>query len=283
MQFRRIVIAVDGSPTSLAALEATGELAAAWGAEVIGLFIEDTDLLRMASLPFAREVGSHSGAYRALNLGQFERELRTHADRARNTLWFVAERLRMTASFSVARGSVKKELLKALRDCDMLSMGKGGSSVTASLGLGTNAKAVAAGGFGIALLFSHVASISGPPAVVYDGSPASEVALIAAGELAVTLDTALIVLCPVEARHSKSELREMAQEKLTGLQTDVEYRQLVTRSPLDLARNVRSSGANLVIVPTKGSVLTPEAIETLLSRFSGPVMLVGEHEVHQER
>ncbi len=54
MQFRRVVVAVDGSPTSLAAMEATGELASVWGAEMVGLFIEDTNLLRMASLPFAR-------------------------------------------------------------------------------------------------------------------------------------------------------------------------------------------------------------------------------------
>ena len=84
MEFRRIVVAIDGSPTSIAALEATAELASAWGSEVVGLFIEDTNLLRMASLPFAREVGSHSGAHRAINPDQFEREFRSQADRARN-------------------------------------------------------------------------------------------------------------------------------------------------------------------------------------------------------
>ena len=52
MRFRRIVVAIDGTPTSLAALEATGELASAWGAELVGLFVEDTNLLRMASLPY---------------------------------------------------------------------------------------------------------------------------------------------------------------------------------------------------------------------------------------
>ena len=48
MPFRRVVVAVDGSPTSLAALEATAELAAVWGAEVVGLFVEDASLLKMA-------------------------------------------------------------------------------------------------------------------------------------------------------------------------------------------------------------------------------------------
>jgi nucleotide-binding universal stress UspA family protein len=274
-QFRRIVVALDGSPTSLAALEATAELAAAWGSEVAGLFVEDTSLLRMASLPFAREVGSHSGAHRAINPDQFEREFRSQAERARNTLWYVAERFRLTASFQVKRGPVRAELIAALSDADMLAMGKGGRSVAASLGLGTNARAVAANAGGIVLLFSHVARVEGPPAVVYDGSSSGDVALDAAAELARTLGTALLVLCPAEAELGKSELEEKAASVLEGPVPLLQFRQIVTRNEPDLARYVRSSGANTVVVTTDSSLLPTSAIETLLTRFFGPVMLVG--------
>lgn len=275
MQFRRIVVAIDGSPTSLAALEATAELASAWGAEVVGLFIEDTNLLRMASLPFAREVGSHSGAHRAINPDQFEREFRSQADRARNTLWYVAERFRLTASFHVSRGPVKTELLKALGDADMLSMGKGGQSVSASLGLGKNARSIAAGTGGIVLLFSHVARVTGPPAIVYDGSANGEKALDAAAELAGTLGTSLMVLCPVEGEPDRAELEESAKRELAGRQMKLEFRQILTRNVPDLARYVRSSGANVAVLPTSSPVLPTDAIELLVSRFFGPVMLVG--------
>jgi len=277
MQFRRVVVAVDGTPTSLAALEATCELASAWGAEVVGLFVEDTNLLRMASLPFAREVGSHSGAHRAVNPAQFERQFRSQAERARNTLWYIAERLRLSASFHVARGSVKGELLKALGDADMLSMGKGGRSVTARLGLGTNAKAVAAGAGGIVLFLSHVASVSGPPAVIYDGSELGNKALGAAGELARALGSALIVLCPAETGPGIKELEERAKDALDKQDSVLEFRQVLTQNVPDIARYVRFSGANVAVIPAKSPVLPREAIETLLSRFSGPVMLVGDN------
>ena len=276
MQFRRVVVAIDGSPTSLAALEATAELASAWGAEVVGLFIEDANLLRMASLPFAREVGSHSGAHRAINPDVFERQFRSQADRARNTLWYVAERFRLSASFVVARGSVKGELLKALRDADMLSMGKGGRSVAARLGLGTNATTMVAEATGIVLMFSHVASVSGPPAVVYDGSAPSNKALVAAAELARALGTSLMILCPAEVELERKELEERATSALEEQNCAIEFRQILTRNVPDLARYVRSSGANVAVVPTTSPVLPCEAIETLLGRFSGPVMLVGE-------
>ncbi len=283
MEFRRIVVAIDGSPTSIAALEATAELASAWGSEVVGLFIEDTNLLRMASLPFAREVGSHSGAHRAINPDQFEREFRSQADRARNTLWYMAERFRLTASFQVARGPVKAELVNALRNSDMLAIGKGGQSVAASLGLGTNAKAVAADASGIVLLYSHVARVTGPPAVVYDGSMIGDKAISAAETLALTLGTPLMVLCPVEAGFGKEEIEEMARKAVANPQVSVEFRRILIQNVTDLARNVRSSGANVAVVPTSTELLPPAAIETLLSRFSGPVMLVGAGTESTER
>jgi len=276
MKFRRIVVAIDGTPTSIAALEATGELASAWGAELLGLFVEDTNLLRMASLPFAREVGSHSGTHRSINPGQFEREFRSQSERARNTLWFIAERYRLTASFSVARGSVKRELIKALGEADMLSMGKGGRSVAATLGLGTTARAIAQEAGGIVLQFSHVASVSGPPAVVYDGSPVADKALAAAAELAHTLDTRLSVLLPVELDIDRAKLEASAQDALKETRPVLAFRPIQTRCTADIARNVRSSGANVAVIPTGRPMLPTDAIETLLGQFFGPVMLVGQ-------
>ena len=49
---QRILVAVDASPPSFAALEAAVELAATLGAELIVLFVEDIALLRLAESPF---------------------------------------------------------------------------------------------------------------------------------------------------------------------------------------------------------------------------------------
>ncbi len=54
---QRILLALDASPQSVAALDTATELAGRLGAELTGLFVEDTDLLRMAALPFAAEIG----------------------------------------------------------------------------------------------------------------------------------------------------------------------------------------------------------------------------------
>lgn len=53
---RRILVALDTSPSSQAALEAAVALAERLNAEVCGLFVEDVDLLRVAESPYAREI-----------------------------------------------------------------------------------------------------------------------------------------------------------------------------------------------------------------------------------
>ncbi|MGB7837261.1 MAG: universal stress protein, partial [Terrimicrobiaceae bacterium] len=56
MNIRRILVALDASAHSRAALEAACELALGLDAELSGLFVEDINLLRLAQLPFASEI-----------------------------------------------------------------------------------------------------------------------------------------------------------------------------------------------------------------------------------
>ena len=55
-------------------------------AELLGLFIEDAELLRFAALPFAVEVGLASAARRSLDLAAVERSLRAQAAELRLAL-----------------------------------------------------------------------------------------------------------------------------------------------------------------------------------------------------
>lgn len=59
--------------------ELVARLAKELEAELLGLFIEDVELLRFASLPFAREIGTASVESRALDLASLERQLRAQA------------------------------------------------------------------------------------------------------------------------------------------------------------------------------------------------------------
>ena len=78
----RVVVAVDASPLSLAAAAASAELAAALGAELVGLFVEDLDLLRLSASAAAVEADRLSGRSRRFETGDLERQLRAQAARA---------------------------------------------------------------------------------------------------------------------------------------------------------------------------------------------------------
>jgi nucleotide-binding universal stress UspA family protein len=89
---RRILVALDASRQSVAALQVAADLASHLEAELVGLFVEDINLLRLAELPFAREVGSYSATRRRLNTRQVERQLKVQAERARRALEAYADR-----------------------------------------------------------------------------------------------------------------------------------------------------------------------------------------------
>ena len=64
----RILVALDASPYSHAAIEVATILAADLRAELQALFIEDIDLLRLAALPFTREVDETSASMRPASI-----------------------------------------------------------------------------------------------------------------------------------------------------------------------------------------------------------------------
>ena len=70
LSIRRIMVALDASPRNVEMIEIAAKLAARMGSELIGLFVEDINLLRMADLPFASEIGLFSNGTRRLDSGR---------------------------------------------------------------------------------------------------------------------------------------------------------------------------------------------------------------------
>ena len=140
----RVLVALDASVRDLSALEATADLAGGIPVELLGLFVEDINLLRLAALPFAREVAYGSAGDRPFDVQSLERDFRTQAERLRRSLALEAYRLRGTWSFRVVRGDLAVELTQAARDVDLLVFGEAAGAF-ASLRPGLSAPALAIG------------------------------------------------------------------------------------------------------------------------------------------
>ena len=77
----RVVVALDAASENRAAIGAAARLAARWKARLHGVFVEDDDLIRLAHLPFARQVTLGIGV-EPLTLQHAERQIRVFAERA---------------------------------------------------------------------------------------------------------------------------------------------------------------------------------------------------------
>ncbi|XOZ33619.1 universal stress protein [Halomonadaceae bacterium KBTZ08] len=138
----RIWVLLDSSHQSRVALETAVDLAALLDIELQGLFIEDENLLKMAELPFTREVGATSAATRPLDSQTLERRLKREAQQLEQHLALQAQGRRLRWGFQVRRGSLPEAALSSVSPQDLVTMGKVGWSSSRGEHLGRTARAM---------------------------------------------------------------------------------------------------------------------------------------------
>ena len=136
----RVLILLDGSRLSLAALEAAAEIASVRNAEVLGIFVEETNLLRAAGYGFAREVGGSSGLARPLEVAALETRMQTLAEQARRTLQQTMAGRGLVQSLKLCRGRVAEEVLNLMQPDDLVVLGRVGWSCFPGARLGSTAR-----------------------------------------------------------------------------------------------------------------------------------------------
>ncbi|HXG28370.1 MAG TPA: hypothetical protein VNJ47_05920 [Nevskiales bacterium] len=110
LDIRRILMALDASSRGRLALDLVLELVKGAQVELQGLFVEDINLLRLAALPFAREISRTSTAARPLEPQRLEQLLRYQAENVEKLLAECAGRAGLPWSFRVVRGRFPREL-----------------------------------------------------------------------------------------------------------------------------------------------------------------------------
>lgn len=98
----RIVVPLDAVSENGFAIDTAMRLAAQAKAPLVCVFVEDEELLHLASLPFAREV-TLDGGVQPLTTANLELYLRAEAERTRRELFAAAKRQRVKCSFEIVR------------------------------------------------------------------------------------------------------------------------------------------------------------------------------------
>jgi nucleotide-binding universal stress UspA family protein len=108
----RIVVPLDAAAEHRAALDTAARLARRWGARLHGVFVEDSDLIHLSRLPFARQFSFGVGIEQ-ITEESVERQLRAFAAAARRDVEAAARRYGVEWSFEIAPGAAADAALIA--------------------------------------------------------------------------------------------------------------------------------------------------------------------------
>jgi len=269
---RRILVAIDTSHHSLAALEAAAELAARLEAHLEGVFVEDRRLLRVARHSAAREVKFPFASAGSLDPARMRRELRAQASEARRALLRIAEAREIEWSFRVIRGDVIASVLRASQHADLLSLGIASRPLDRRVRLGSTALAAALNGTTSVLVSQRGARITPPIVVVYDGSPIAQralgIGLALAGEGHGYLSVSII---SADAENAARLRREVAL-RVGKRAPFTRYRRLPNPKGKTLIASAQAETCGMLVM---GANVTPAGdLQPLLDAVVCPVLLI---------
>jgi len=192
---RRVLLALENADAGQSGfLESSIAIARALDADLAALFIEDTDLLRLAALPFARELGQVSALPRRLQGPGLEQSLRFQARRARESLAMVAAHTSVRWTFEVVRGRMTAVVTQAATQTDLVVFSLAGDPAQRMRARLQIERMLATAATPV-LVLPAGATLRPPFTVLYDGSESARRALRLVAQLGRGKDAAPLVVC----------------------------------------------------------------------------------------
>jgi nucleotide-binding universal stress UspA family protein len=256
----RILVALDESPSSAAALTAAAALAAELGAELTGLFVEDINLHHLSSLPFAREFSVLTGAGSLLSPVEVERIWRREADAIQRLLAETAGRAQLRWSFRVRRGRVTAEINTLAQAFDLIVLGK-------RTGIGVMAVVQSAA------RLVEPQQKAGPVLVLFDDLPTSAHTLETGAMLARSIDAELVVLIKDGNDEAYRAACAVAQAALKARGTTGRCVRLEGIEEANLIQAARREKAGCLVLAGRERFLSQAGFERMLDGIECPVVL----------
>ena len=274
--FQRILVGVDASAGSFSALEAAAALAAELHSELIGLFVEDDDLLSLAGLPFSQEV-TMSGSVRSLDPTQIEQEMKRRATAARRALRSVAEQRRLRWNFQVVRGRVTRELTAAAHSMDLLCVGPCARPATRRGGRGETARLVSQARGAVLYLERHAESRSKPVMALLNGGAYDRDAVEICNRVAGARGSDVALVIQAEDESQAGEILDMARQRL-GNARNVTVRTIVPPDRQAILRLVGAAETGLLVTAADADLATEEGLNAVIETADCPVLVLGSRE-----
>lgn len=270
---RRILVALDASADSRAALALAAQIAGALHADLLGLFVEDVNLQRVAQLSFVQQVRFPFARLEELDEVQLAAHWQAQALAARGALAEAADQLSIPWHFEVHQGSVTAVLLNAEREADLLALGRFGHALITPQRAGSTAHALTLLGQKSLLLARAGVDLELPVVLLYGADPRAGEAL----ELAAILARAgrqLQVLVWSGSVGEAQALQREAEVALRRREVDTIFRRITAVDPGALARLITASAAQILVSSAGLPGLDAELLGTWLATEGVSLLIV---------
>jgi hypothetical protein len=250
---RRLMLALDAGQCAGADLMLAVELAALIGAELEGLFVEDSDLLSLAQLPFVREVGGRSGQDRPIVRESMESLLRRRVQRVASELERAGKERNVAVSHRTARGKVVRQALAQCESRDAVLLHAFGS---------------------VRLVPRRVCAAAGPVMVWYEDAATATASFDIAVNLARQLRSDLLIGFAASRFVTESEIRGQLRSSIALAPGRVGLRAVEGTDVDALIGAARAAKATQLVLAAGGRLATVEMLERMLSSLASGVILV---------
>ncbi len=265
--FRRILVALDSSSESLAALETAAWLAGSLRSKLTGLFVEEQDLFHLAALPFSKEVPLAQARARDLDPARLRREMRARATLARQAVEKVALQRKLEWSFEILQGRGDVEITAFSARSDLIAVAREAAAPA-------RIAPVAAQSRRALLVTRHQARPArGPVTVPFDASAGARRALKLAAGLARADGVTIRVLAWGETEAALESLQSAAQACVAG-QAPLTFQGTIGPQPGAPPQILCQLDRGLIVLAGDDGLFSPEQIDSLMKNARCPLLIL---------
>lgn len=272
----RILVSLDSSRHSIAALHAAIELAHHYNASLKGIFVEDLTLLSLAEMPFRQEVGEYSAIIREISSDGMTHGIFVQSRRVIRIFRKLINQTDLIGEIAVLRGNVNKTIKQESKECDLLILGKSGTNPLTKNRLGSTTRAMIRDQKKTLLLVEEHNQLGSPIIVLYENSRLGQIALETACDLLDPGETLIILLKEDDPLEFESD-RKRIIEWGTEMQINLTIQSFKPRSFERFLQRVHGIKTGLFILPHLQEIreiLHKSPIEIILEKISLPVLLI---------
>ncbi|MCB0012265.1 MAG: universal stress protein [Anaerolineales bacterium] len=268
----QILVALDGSADSLFALRSALALAVALEGKLVGLFVEDLNLIRLAALPFARELHLTTARFRPLSGPMIQGDIRMQASRMQRIFRAEVVAAGVPGEWRIVRGFVPDAVLTAAHEADLLVLGRSGQPALRRISLGSTARAAVLEATRSIFLARQAPASPHRLIVTFDHTARSWHALRLAAALAGGGEILLLLLTDSgdEAAAWQRQLENwLARQELTAA-----YRQLAPLTLTRLLNLIQQEHCEILVIGNERLPVPPEIAVNLLAQIDCSLLLV---------